>query len=173
LANRRAHLCRACDSYIELSQGVWQPIPDSRLAQDYIYAVPTPWTDLRAVTFPGVISALPVQLTDLALTKNKGIRVLDATWPSSCCICGKPATRFGQHARVVIIPREWGFINLGTQKVTLVANGVPYCNAHSDGVLFDRVPPANPLANFDFGLNFRLLGFRNAFRKLNPWPWRK
>ncbi|HTW35175.1 MAG TPA: hypothetical protein VMD53_11210 [Rhizomicrobium sp.] len=166
-----ALLCKGCDTYLEIVDGALQRMPEDRIGGTHAFGAPTPWSDLRAVTYPS-ISVPMVQLTDLALTKNKGARVLEAQWPDGCCVCGKPATRRERVARVVIIPREWGILNVGSQKLTLVAD-VPHCSEHSGGAAFERISFAVGLDDPQFGLCFRSLAYRNAFRKLNPWPWRR
>jgi hypothetical protein len=166
-----ALLCKGCDSYLDLVEGALQRTSENKLDSHHVFGTPTPWTDLRAITFPTIFAPM-VQLTDLALTKKAGVRVLDARWPDGCCICGKPATRRERQARVVIFPREWGIFNIGSQKATLVAD-VPHCGEHAGGAVFDRVSFAILAGDPDFGLCFRSLAYRNAFRKLNPWPWRR
>jgi hypothetical protein len=167
----REMLCKKCDTYLELAEKTLRPIPEDRVAKNYVFGVPTPWKDVRAVTFPGGFSAPAAQLTDLVLTKKTGIRVLEAQWPAGCCVCGKPSSHNERHGREVIFPREWGIINLGSQKATLVADGIPHCGEHSEGAVFDRVSFAILGSDLAFGLLFRSLAYRNAFRKLNPWPW--
>jgi hypothetical protein len=169
---RDAMLCRTCDNYIEMVDGVLERIPNDRVAQGHVFGAPTPWTDLRAVTFPSVIAPLPVLLTEMALEKKAGVRPLDAQWPAACCVCGGAAVRYERLARVVIIPREWGILNIGTQRITLVADGIPHCAEHSGGAMFDRVAFAVSAGDTAFGLVFRSLCYRSKFRKLNPWPWR-
>ncbi len=167
-----ALLCRTCDTYLEMVDGALRPIAEDCVAPRHVFGAPTPWRDLRAVTFPGLIAPLPALLTDLALEKRAGVRLLEAQWPNGCCVCAGAAVRKERQARVVIIPREWGIFNIGTQRVTLVADGIPHCAEHSGGVVFDRVSFAITAGDPAFGLVFRSLGYRNKFRKLNPWAWR-
>jgi len=167
----KALLCKACDTYLELVDGGLRRIPEDRLESGHVFGAPTPWKDIRAVTFPTVFAALPTQLTELALAKKAGIRLLEAQWPAGCSVCGQPATRHERQARVIVIPREWGIFNIGSQKITIMADGIPHCSEHSGGAVFDRIAFAVSLADPAFGLNFRSLAYRNAFRKLNPWPW--
>lgn len=166
-----ALLCKGCDSYLEVADGALRRMPDNRLDGAPAFGAPTPWSDLRAVTYPSY-AAPAAQLSDMALTKNKGARRLEAQWPEGCAVCGKPATRRERVARVVIIPREWGIFNIGSQQLTLVAD-VPHCGEHSGGAVFERISFGVGLDDPQFGLCFRSLAYRNAFRKLNPWPWRK
>ncbi len=169
-------LCKSCDTYFSLVEDKLVPMDPKTVSANHDFAAALPWKDVGAgVTFPGGLAHPMVQLTDALTTKRDGVRVLDAKWPDGCCVCGLPPARRQRLAREVLIPREWGILNLGSKQLTLVADGVPHCAAHSGGVAFDRVLFAshNTGGEMSFAILFRWLGYRIAFRKLNPWPWSK
>ena len=164
-------LCKGCDTYLEAAEGKLRPIPDDRVYERHVFGAPTPWTDLRAVTFPTIKFSSDDYISDLIMTKKAGVRVLNAHWPSGCCICGKPSSRLERRTRVIVFPAGQGVLNVRDQEVTLVADGIPHCNEHTGGVEFDRIDFAITGSDPGFGLVFRSLFYRNAFRKLNPWDW--
>jgi hypothetical protein len=98
---------------------------------------------------------------------------MEADWPKTCCVCNRPADQGEQIATSVKIPWNFGILNLGEKKVTLVAKDVPHCREHQKGAAFDRIEMISDGRSMPFGLKFRSLAFRNEFRKLNPWPWPK
>ncbi len=85
-------------------------------------------------------------------------------------VCAEPASRTETIARKITIPRFKGAINVGDLKVTLLGDGIPHCAAHSGGAAFGRVSIASKGAT-PYGLLFRSLAYRNAFRALNAWEW--
>ena len=164
-------LCTSCDTYLERVDGELRPIPESRVDERHVFGAPTHWTDIRHVTFPTIKFSVDDYLSDLAMTKRSGTRVLEAHWPSGCCVCCKPPTRVEKAARVIVFPASTGVIKIRDQEATLVANNVPHCDEHRAGVVFDRIEV--PIFNVSpaFGLLFRSLAYRNAFRRLNAWAW--
>ncbi len=162
-------LCCKCRNYFERVGGSLQRVEDGRIAREPVFGVTTPWKEVHSVTYPAI--ALPmVALTDAMLTGRKGMRMVQATWPDSCALCDGAATRKERIAKVVFYPREWGILNLGTNKVTVVAD-VPHCGTHAGGVSLERFEYADSSKFTLFGLVFRWLGYRNAFLRLNRWEW--
>jgi hypothetical protein len=170
-------LCKSCDTYLDLVDDKLVPMDEKTLKSSHEFAAALPWKDVGGgVTFPGGIAHPMVQLTDMLTTKRDSkSRILDAKWPDYCCVCGGPTARRQRLARAIIIPREWGMLNLGSKQITLVADGVPHCAEHATGIVFDRVTfdSHNTGGDMSFAIKFRWLGYRNAFRKANPWPWSK
>jgi len=62
-------------------------------------------------------------------------------------------------------------LNVGDQTIRLVAENVLHCNEHSSGIDFGRVTFATPISYSVYGLRFRSLAYRNAFRAINAGTW--
>ena len=166
-------LCVGCGTYVDVKGDRLVPADLNKVSEEarFGFATPTPWKDIRNGTFDTINLATSAQdfaqdkLQEL-LMKDHGTRVLDARWPTGCCVCGKPATRTMPFAkRVTFVAKTFD------EKATLLAPAVPYCKDHSDGIDFDRVSFASRGDHHSFGIRFRSLAYREAFRKLNPWPW--
>lgn len=166
-------LCYGCDTYLDKVDGKLQPITGDRLYFMPFYGVPTPWEEIRGVTFETIKFEIQDDLMDKVLTKDGGVRMLDARWPPGCCVCGKPPTRSGIHKRAIKTGMPGKLVQVRSLGLRLVAKDIPYCDEHSDGIAFDRVPVGIFHIEDLFGLKFRSLAYRNAFYKLNSWKWRK
>lgn len=162
-------LCRACGSYLEAANNKLNRKTANCLASDPVFAVPLPWTDLGLVLFPNAPMSVDDVISDLVMTKKEGARLLPAKWPMRCCVCGKSPRRMETHARTVVY-RGYTWFYLRDKQVTLVAQGIPYCEEHTNGVRFDRVHFADA-GESSFGLLFRSLAYRAEFWKTNPWRW--
>jgi hypothetical protein len=57
---------------------------------------------------------------------------------------------------------------IGEQAIELVLRGIPYCNAHDDGVGFGTASFARSDPGMGFGLLFKAMACRDAFFALNP-----
>ena len=165
-------LCKCCDTYVTKVHGIPVPVEPSRVANEPWFGSPLPWPDMRAVQ-PGPVLDLSAETAALRMftTQDAGVRRLEAAWPGGCCVCGKPSVRTETVAQKVTIPRFAGRLNVGDQTLTLVAENIPYCAEHHNGVAFGRVIFATAISEIPYGLLFRSLTYRNAFRTLNPWHW--
>ncbi len=162
-------LCKGCETYFNLTNGSLNRVPEDYVAESPVFGVPTQWSDLRNAR-PGAYMAPIAHLTDLALRKNQGVRLLDAAWPEGCCVCGQTTSRFETQTKNIIFAGS-GKVNIGNNQATLVVSEIPHCAVHSGGVTFGQVRFALSADNTAYGLCFRSLKYRNQFRKLNPWPW--
>ena len=52
-----------------------------------------------------------------------------------------------------------------------MAENVLHCNGQSSGIDCGRVTFATSISYSVYGLRFRLLAYRNAFRAINAWTW--
>jgi hypothetical protein len=156
-------VCKHCDSFLQTKDGEFAPVPEETIAPEPAFGAPTHWPDVVNVTFPGIMAP--------SLTIPAGARVLEAQWPSECCVCNRPADHGEQIAVTVKIPWNFGILNLGEKKVVLVAKDAPHCRQHKGGAAFSRIEMASEGRSMPFGIRFRSLAFRNKFRRLNPWPW--
>jgi hypothetical protein len=165
-------LCKRCDLYVKEARGGTQPVSPDRIALRPWFAVPLPWRDVRAVQEGPVIEFdANSEIMRMLTTKDAGVRRLEANWPEGCCVCGKPAVRVETVTRNITIPRHRGAIAVGEQTITLLADSIPHCGEDKGGVAFGKVRCATPLDYQHYGLLFRSLHYRNAFRALNPWEW--
>lgn len=167
-------LCHRCDTYLIKSGEQLVPMPVNSVAKSlsFGFGAPLPWPDVRAVQEGTVLELSAISaIQQMITTKNEGVRLLDAQWPRVCCVCGKAAQRFETIAAQITIPRFKGPINVGDQKVKLVAQGAPHCSAHSGGVAFGRIKSVASVLDHPYGLLFLSLAYRNEFRRLNPWGW--
>ncbi len=165
-------LCLHCDTYLMKSGDALVPMPADFVGDRPWFASPLPWPDVRAVQEGAVLELSAASaLLRMIGTRDEGVRRLDAKWPKTCCFCGMPATRSETIARKITIPRFKGPINVGDQTVTLVAENVPHCGAHSGGLAFGRIMSLANSVAMPYGLLFRSLACRNEFRALNPWNW--
>ncbi len=163
-------MCRGCGLYLDAGQGKLRPSDPNRVEAEPQFCAPGPWADITGVLFPTIAFSADDAIRDMLTTKKGGVRMMEASWPRSCVVCGSPPTRFDEMARKIILPGRgtgWG----RDTGITVAAKGVPYCDAHKDGVMFDRVHSANATASPGFGLKFRSLAYRNAFMRANPWPF--
>lgn len=159
-------LCRGCNSYLDAGGGKLVRSDPNRVTEQPVFAAPSPWKDVTLVVYPTVSFSVQDAIQDWMTTKKGGVRVMDAKWPQVCCVCGKPPTRLDTVSRVFAKPG-----NIVDTQIIGVAEDVPYCNHHKDGIIFERIDSATPGASGCFGLKFRSLAYRNAFMKANPWPF--
>jgi hypothetical protein len=156
--------CPGCHQYLSIEKAVVRPIEPGALAVKPTFAAPTPWADLKAVTYR----------PEGALTTGSEERALPATWPNACCVCGEPATRLEDRTYIIY---KWNgdVIRINQTEVTLRIEGVPHCGAHSEGVGIDQVnfhAKGDDDVKQDLALMFRSYSYRNRFLELNAWPWR-
>jgi hypothetical protein len=157
-------LCPGCHRYLTVEKAVVRPIEPGALAAKPAFAAPTPWTDLKAVTYR----------SEGTLTTGSEERVLPATWPNSCCVCGEPATRL-EDCTYIIYKWNGEMIRFNQTQVTLRIENVPYCGAHAEGIGIEQVnfqAKGDDDLKQDLALMFRSYAYRNRFLELNPWPWR-
>lgn len=165
-------VCVHCDSYVYKEKGKVVLVAPGAIADKPHFAVPLPWPDVRAVQTADVMPlSVVTAVSDVLTTGNKGVRRLEAKWPRVCCVCGVQSVRTGTIGRQLKIPRTNGLISSGEDKISIVADEVPYCAKHENGAAFDHVNCASPTGYSIFGLLFRSLDFRNRFRQANPCPW--
>ena len=169
-------LCKRCNSYLDFVDDKLVLKDPNTVSATPAFGTALPWKDAQfGVQFTGAIMLSPVaQMTDTLMTRHGDMRVLEAQWPDCCCVCGRTATRRMRLAREVLIQRyAKSGMNIGKTQLTLVAENIPYCAEHSDGVAFGQVwfESAKTGEQTFFGILFRWLGYRNAFYKQNPWPW--
>jgi hypothetical protein len=159
--------CMNCGEYLEAGhKKLWQ-MDINYMAHDPIFAVPTPWNDLDLATVPTISLPIPGPPVDPSLLEKKGQnRALSATWPKGCCICGKQETRKESVTQVVVKPPE-GIGRVRDEQITLIAEGIPYCDEHTKGVKFGRIPSLK-----GWFLMFRSYAYRNKFREMNLWQQR-
>jgi hypothetical protein len=162
-------LCGGCGAYLNADEDRLVSIETERTPETPFFAAPTPWTDVFNVVSPGV----PLSFDDYLrgtieelIEKKAGVRLLGAHWPDGCCVCGQPATRKdGLAVKVKLAGR------FRDTSVTLVASDIPYCAQHKDGIAFDRVSFDSPGLDMGYGILFRSLSYREAFRRMNAWQW--
>jgi hypothetical protein len=165
-------VCIRCDSYVAKAEGGVALVQGDRIADRPWFASPLPWGEVRAVQEGAVLELSAASaLTSMLMTKDGGARRLEANWPGGCCMCGRPPARVETIARKVTVPHIKGALSIGDQTVTLVAENIPHCGDHRNGVAFGRVWIATPISYSIYGLLFHSLAYRNAFRALNNWDW--
>lgn len=165
-------VCVHCDTYLTKSGDAVVPMASDFVADRPWFASPLPWRDVRAVQEGAVLElSAATALARMLTTKDEGVRRLDAQWPKQCCVCGEASTRRETIARAITIPRFKGPMNVGDQTVSLVAEGIPHCDAHSGGVAFGRILSLATSMDIPYGLLFRSLAYRGDFRGLNKWDW--
>jgi hypothetical protein len=165
-ANSESHkLCPGCREYLTIKDGLIRQIDPAAIAATPIFAAPTPWEDLKQVTY----------IPEGTLITGSEVRVLHATWPNVCCVCGEPVSRLKDRSFEIY---KWNgeLIRANQTRVTLQIDGVPYCGVHSNGFALDQIDfhykGDNAAIKVDLALLFRSYGYRNKFLALNPWPWR-
>lgn len=167
-------LCPNCGDYLEVVEKKLRQM-DPTLVTPHCqaglgFAAPTPWTDMQAPRYAAISFDKESALTELILTKKEGTRILDAKWPTCCCVCGKPPTREETTtARFIFSPP--GLIRCDKEAV-VIAKGIPHCAEHKDGAQFERAMFSTPEQETIVGLFFRSYTYQIQFRKLNPWKWR-
>jgi len=157
-------LCRGCDSYLDAGQGKLRRSDPNRVEAEPSFAAPSPWSDITLVVYPTVAFSASDKIQDWLTTKKGGVRVMEARWPQQCVVCGAKPARFDEMARQIAKPG-----NVMDTEIVVAAKGIPYCGAHKEGVVFERIDSATPGASGCFGLKFRSLTYRNAFMSANPW----
>jgi hypothetical protein len=162
-------LCAGCGTYLDAKIDRLETIEPGRTTDKPFFAAPTPWPEVRRVVSSTIaFSAFDYaqdKLTELMM-KKAGVKFLNATWPPGCCVCGRPATRKDRYVLPVILAGQ-----IRDTKATLIANDVPYCTEHKDGIAFERVSFNSLGAESSYGILFRSHEYREAFRKLNNWTW--
>ena len=157
-------LCPGCREYLTIEKGVVRQIDPAAIAATPVFAVPTPWEDLKAVTYTPAGT----------LTTAAEERPLHANWPDACCVCGEPATRLEDRAFLIY---KWNgdLVRINQTQITLRIEGIPHCDVHSKGIALDQInfrPRGDDDLKQDLALLFRSYAYRNKFLALNPWPWR-
>jgi hypothetical protein len=158
-------LCPGCREYLSIENGVVRQMDPSSIASTPKFAVPTPWEDLKAVTYTPEGNLITASET----------RVLHATWPNACCVCGEPASRLEDRDFLIY---KWNgeLIRANQTKITLRIDGAPYCGVHSKGFTLDKIDFRSKSGDDDLKpdlvLMFRSYAYRNKFLALNRWPWR-
>lgn len=165
-------LCARCGDYAAFKGKVLRRMDPASVYPAPFFAAPTPWEDLECPTF-GALEHPLVELTRLATTKQEGTRLLEVKWPEGCCVCGKPATRTETIAQSLGFAPPNGLKPRAQKSVTVVAQGVPHCAEHSEGVRFERARTFGDSRLPVLGLFFRSYARQIEFRKLNPWSWRR
>lgn len=167
--NHQNLLCAGCGTYLDAKIDQLETIEPWRTTDKPFFAAPTPWPEVRGVVSSTIaFSAFDYaqdRLTELMM-KKAGVKLLNATWPAGCCVCGRPATRKDHYVHPVILGGQ-----IRDTKATLIANDVPYCSDHKDGIAFDRVLFNSLGAGISYGILFRSHAYREAFRKLNNWTF--
>lgn len=163
-------LCKVCNTYLDAKNKTLKEIDIHSLSKNPVFAVPTPWTDIASARSPTIALSKEDFIMDEILIRKEGVRLLDAHWPQECCVCGRNSTN-EQTLTNKFIYTPPGVIRTKDKEVTVVANGIPYCDEHKNGVKFGNVNFANPPKESGFGLLFRSYEYRNKFLKLNPWKW--
>jgi hypothetical protein len=162
-------LCGGCGSYLDVEGDRLVTIAHHRLHEVPLFAVPTPWPDIRNVISSTVALSAPDYLSSAvtdAIMTDKGAHVMDPRWPPGCCVCAAPTTRNDQFALKV---RMAG--NIRDSQAELIVRDVPYCDQHQEGIDFHSVTFASRGHDREFAMRFRSHAFREAFRELNPWAW--
>jgi hypothetical protein len=177
----RNMLCAGCGAYVDVAGDKLVTADLNKISNEarYGFAAPTPWPEIGSATgetisFPtSAPDYLRDKLQELLTVKQRGARVLEAKWPPGCCVCGKPATRTEPFAKKVKYADATKLVKAFDETATLLAPAVPYCNEHRDGIDFDNVTfhSVGSGGSMSYGVRFRSLAYREAFRKLNPWPW--
>lgn len=162
-------LCAGCGAYLDAKIDRLETIEPERVMEKPLFAAPTPWPDVRGVISSTIAFSATDYLQDKIsefAAKKDGVKLLNARWPAGCCVCGHPATRKEQYALPVTMAGAYR-----DTKATLVANDVPYCDKHRDGIAFERVVFNSGSNEKSYGILFRSHAYRESFRKLNPWNW--
>ncbi len=162
-------LCAGCGTYLDAKIDRLETIESGRTTDKPFFAAPTPWPEVRGVVSSTVafsaFDSAQEKLTELMM-KRAGVKLLNAAWPPGCCVCRRPATRKDQYVLPVTLAGQ-----IRDTKATLIANDVPYCDEHKDGIAFDRVSFNSGTAESSYGILFRSHAYRESFRKLNNWTW--
>jgi hypothetical protein len=161
--------CGACGEYFEAKSRVLRQMDGGHVAKTPEFAVRLPWDDLDSATSPTITLGnaqdyVTDKVSSAVLTRRIPDRVLQASWPSGCCVCGAPATR------TETVTRKWilGPEGVGRDReLTVKAEGVPYCDEHRDGVEFASIPGER--GRF---LKFRSYAYQTKFRRTNEWARR-
>jgi hypothetical protein len=173
-------LCAGCGAYVDVAGDRLVLTHPNRTQKEARlgFAAPTPWPEISGATGETISLATSAQdyLMDKAqelMVRQRGTRVLEAKWPAGCCVCGKAATRTEPFAKKVTYADATKALRPFDQTATLLAPAVPYCDEHHDGIDFDNVrfDSVGTGGTSSYGIRFRSLAYRDAFRKLNPWPW--
>jgi hypothetical protein len=162
-------LCGGCGAYLDVDGEHLATIEPGRTNPTPLFAVPTPWPDVRNVLSSTIAFSASDYVTDAvwdALAKKSGTRVMDAHWPPGCCVCSRPATRKDQlslNIKMAGAARD--------TLATLVVRDIPYCAEHKSGIDFGDATFDSRGHERAYVLRFRSHAYREAFRALNPWQW--
>lgn len=151
-----AALCRRCGTYFEGKKGELRPIPDDR-----VFPKPLYWARLWQCERTGLLRNQASLMPTLSVHTGDD-KPLALNWPPGCCVCGAGVSRF-ETATLTALDKNAKAGGLLDEKLRLVAAGIPHCGAHNDGADLD-------VQDGVAVIKFRWLGYRNAFRKLNPPP---
>jgi hypothetical protein len=163
-------LCANCGEYIETKGKIIRQVDPESIASRPEFAAATPWIDMLSPRVGGIAPTAANALTEMLLTKTEGVRLVEATWPTGCCVCGSTPMRTENIASDFIFTAP-GTVMRQDKKVTIIAKGIPHCSAHQGGVCFERVSFVDLSRQTVVGIFFRSYAYQIRFRKLNPWKW--
>jgi hypothetical protein len=166
-------LCAGCGDYVVFGKQTLRRMDPSSMFPAPYFAAPTQWDDLECPTFGAALEHPIVALTQLATTKQEGVRLLEARWPAGCCVCGKDSSREESIAQRLGFAPPNGLKPRPQKETTVVANGVPHCAEHKNGARFERARTFGDSGLPVLGIFFRSYAYQIEFRKLNPWKWRR
>jgi hypothetical protein len=154
--------CNKCQEYFEGHDKKLQQMDTQHVADEPQFAAELPWKDLEYATYPIIHFELNDLLFEKLMTKDGAKRILPATWPQGCCVCGEETQREVTVTRLVIKHPEG--VAIRDEEIILIAQGVPHCNKDTDGARFDRISGEK-----GWYLKFRSYRYRNEFHQLNRW----
>lgn len=153
--------CPNCNDYLVVKAKKLIPVGAETILEEPTFGVSLPWNDLEFVVSPTIDSG-PVPI----ISKKGPKRKLPADWPDECCVCGREVTHREIYTKTITKAAQGA--SLRDEEISLVANNVPYCDEHQNGVAFGMI-----LIYGESGQRLQFLfhsyTYRNKFRDLNEW----
>jgi hypothetical protein len=168
-------LCPTCGEYLQMVEKKLRRMDVASMMSMPAFAAATPWSDMASprsetLSMGFTWDELIQEAAQSVLTKNERVRLLNAAWPSGCCVCGEPETRKQIIASTFVFVRP-ALFRLRERKAKVIAKDIPHCDEHIDGAKFDAAMFSTAGSPTEIGLFFRSYRYQIEFRRLNPWKW--
>jgi hypothetical protein len=168
---RTLSCCPSCGQYSMVKNRKLLRPDDDFVSTVRRFAVEFPWDDLGAARR----APIPWGTRGAARAAARPVccpRVVPATWPAMCAVCGRPSAK-EEAVKVTLVRRAADPGASRDEELDLIAF-VPHCDEHKDGVSIDLFGRTSMRDGREYtvggpALFFVSYRYYKAFKVLNPW----